>query len=57
MRRDCRLCQHYENQEPVVFVINGKREYIHCFYCCLLRGVFHYYHPCHSFERKQTGRV
>lgn len=57
MRRDCRLCVHHEHQEPVVFVIGEKRDYLHCFYCRLFQGVFHFYHPCHFFERKQTRRV
>lgn len=57
MRRDCRLCQHYEHEEPYVYIIEGRREYLHCFWCRYLKGDFHFYNPCDGFERKQTPRV
>lgn len=57
MRRDCRVCRHYEHREPEVFIIGGVRDYLHCFWCHFLKGMFHFYYPCHNFERKPIRRV
>lgn len=57
MRRDCRICVHYEHEEPEVYIINGVREYLHCFWCRYLKSEFHFYSPCNSFERKQVRRL
>lgn len=54
MRRDCRICRYYEHEEPEVYILNGRREYLHNFWCRYLKGKFHFYDPCNGFLHKHT---